>query len=179
MKGRKTPWCRPLPTTSNKQYWRSVMSRHGSWSPATRERSRSSWLPTRMSLSPYLQYHSNQQHDNIVARGKTQHSYVQTYQWIVKCNGSKSCINKLHLPKKNCHRCYSKSPTAQDVFRPIPGLISSTWVTGRWGLFSHAQNAVRRLALSTKLVEALWRYRLFVSCPSCSCLDAYIQWTSN
>ena len=29
------------------------------------------------------------------------------------------------------------------LFRPLPGLISGAGVTGRWGLLSHAQNAVR------------------------------------
>ena len=31
----------------------------------------------------------------------------------------------------------------KDAFQPIPVLISCTEVTGRWGLLSHAQNAVR------------------------------------
>ena len=57
-------------------------------------------------------------------------------------------INEPHLPKKKRPRCYVKSPTAQDVFRLIPRLISYTGVTGRWGLLSHAQNAVSWLALS-------------------------------
>ena len=35
---------------------------------------------------------------------------------------------------KNRPRCYVKSPTAQDVFQPIPGFISCAEVTGRWGL---------------------------------------------
>ena len=35
-----------------------------------------------------------------------------------------------------------KSPTAQGAFQPIPDLISCAGVTGRWGLLSHAQNAV-------------------------------------
>ena len=41
-----------------------------------------------------------------------------------------------------------KSPTVQGVFQPIPGLISCTGVTRRWRVLSHAQNAVRCLALS-------------------------------
>ena len=49
--------------------------------------------------------------------------------------------NKSHLPKKNRPRCYAKSPNAWDAFQPIPGLISCTEVTGRWGLLSPAQNA--------------------------------------
>ena len=51
-----------------------------------------------------------------------------------------------------------KSPTAQDVIRPIPGLISYAWVTRRWGLPFHAQNTVRWLALSKRSVEALRRH---------------------
>jgi len=47
-------------------------------------------------------------------------------------------INEPHFPVKNRPRCYEKSPTAQDAFRPIPGLISCAAVTGRWGLLYHA-----------------------------------------
>ena len=47
--------------------------------------------------------------------------------------------------------------TVQDTFRPIPGLISCAGVTGRWGLLTHAQNAVRWLVLSKRLVEGLQR----------------------
>ena len=50
-----------------------------------------------------------------------------------------------HISLKNRPWCYTKSPTAQDAFRPIPGLISCTGVTRRWGLLSRAQNAVRWL----------------------------------
>ena len=45
-------------------------------------------------------------------------------------------INEPHLPYKT--RWYARSPTAQDMFRPIPGLISCTGVSGRWGLLYHA-----------------------------------------
>ena len=51
-------------------------------------------------------------------------------------------------------RCYVKSPTVQDVFWPVPGLISCAGAIGRWGLLSHSQNAVRWLALSKRSVEA-------------------------
>ena len=51
-------------------------------------------------------------------------------------------IHEPHLSKKNRPRCYLKSPTVQDVVRPIPGLINCAGVTGRWGLLSRAQNAV-------------------------------------
>jgi len=40
----------------------------------------------------------------------------------------------------------------QYTFQPIPGLISCVGVTKRWGLLSHAQNALR--SLSIKQVEA-------------------------
>ena len=50
--------------------------------------------------------------------------------------------------KKNRPRCCVKSPTAQDAFQPIPGLISCAGVTGRWGLLSCALHAARWLALS-------------------------------
>ena len=49
-------------------------------------------------------------------------------------------INEPHCSKEQ-PRCYAKSPTVQDAFQPIPGLISCAGVTGRWGLLSHAQNA--------------------------------------
>ena len=42
--------------------------------------------------------------------------------------------NKPHLPyKTGLGRCYAKSPTVQDVFRPIPGLISCAGVAGDGG----------------------------------------------
>ena len=36
------------------------------------------------------------------------------------------------------------------------------WVTGKWGLLSHAQNAVGGLASSERLVEAFQRHLLFM-----------------
>ena len=42
-------------------------------------------------------------------------------------------------------RSYVKSPTAQDIFRPIPGLISCAGVTRRWGLPCHAQHVANML----------------------------------
>ena len=45
-----------------------------------------------------------------------------------------------HISLTKRPRCYAKSPTAQDVFQPIPGLISCAGVTVRWGLPYHAQN---------------------------------------
>ena len=57
-----------------------------------------------------------------------------------------------HLHEIGRPRCYVKSPTMQYTFQSIPGLISCVGVTKRWGLLSHAQNAVR--SLSIKQVEA-------------------------
>ena len=48
------------------------------------------------------------------------------------------------------------------LFRPLPGLISGAGVTGRWGLLSHAQNAVRGLALFERLVETPQKHHVFV-----------------
>ena len=70
-------------------------------------------------------------------------------------------INEEHLPYKNRPRCYVKSPTVRDVFWPIPVLISCAGVIRRWGLLSHAQNAVKWLALSKRSVEAPQKH---VSC---------------
>ena len=53
-------------------------------------------------------------------------------------------------PLQNRPGCYAKSPTVQDVFWPTPGLISCTGVTRRWGLLSHAQNAVCNPSARTK-----------------------------
>ena len=55
-----------------------------------------------------------------------------------------------------------KVTNTQDTFRPIPGLISCTRVSGGWRLLSHAQNAVRWLALSKQSVEAPLKHHLFV-----------------
>ena len=46
----------------------------------------------------------------------------------------------------------SHALTVQDAFQPIPGLINCTGVTGRWGLLSHAQNAIRWLTLSIQQI---------------------------
>ena len=76
---------------------------------------------------------------NIIAGRKNRYIYVHmNNQWTT-------------LFKENRPRCYAKSPTAQDVFQPIPGFSSCAGVTERWGLLSHAQNAVRWLALSKKV----------------------------
>ena len=56
-------------------------------------------------------------------------------------------IHSSYDPEKSSPRFYAKSPTARDVFWPIPGLTCAG-VTRRWGLPSYAQNAVRWLVLS-------------------------------
>ena len=83
-----------------------------------------------------------------------------------------------HISLKNRLRCYVKSPTAQDVFRPIPGLISYTGVTRRGGLLSHARNAVRWLVLSKRLVEALWRHLLLMQLSFIACERFSCTWTT-
>ena len=47
----------------------------------------------------------------------------------------------------------------QDAFHPIPGLTNYAGVTGRWGLLSLAQIAVRSQVLLTRLVQV----------PLCTC----------
>jgi len=39
---------------------------------------------------------------------------------------------------ENIFRPITKSPTVENIFRPIPHLISCTGMTGRWGLLSYA-----------------------------------------
>ena len=73
-------------------------------------------------------------------------------------------LHEPYIPLKNSRpRCYTKSPTAQDVFWPIPTLVSCAAVTRRWRLLSYAQNAVRYVADTHLLVRksmkpgAAWR----------------------
>ena len=83
-------------------------------------------------------------------KGNAVSSWGKVSEWASYLFLSVHCtlsMNHISL-KKNRPRCYAKSPTAQDTFRPIPGLISCTGLTGKWGLVSYAQNAVRWLALS-------------------------------
>ena len=63
------------------------------------------------------------------------------------------CIYELHLTEKNRPRCYEMSPAVQDAFQP--GLIGYvyTGVSGRWGLLSHAQNAVCMVVALSKVGE--------------------------
>ena len=72
-------------------------------------------------------------------------SFTQTHIHTCTQNMYEQSTN--HTSIQNRPRRYAKSPTVQDVFQPIPGLISSAGVTGRWGLPSHAQNTVRWLVL--------------------------------
>ena len=55
------------------------------------------------------------------------------------------CMNNqwTTFPYKKRPRCYVKSPTAQDVFRPIPGLINCTGVTGRWESNRYAHSKLK------------------------------------
>ena len=46
-------------------------------------------------------------------------------------------LKRIRLDVMQSHPC-----TVQDVFRPIPRLVSCIGVTGKWRLLSHAQNAV-------------------------------------
>ena len=65
-------------------------------------------------------------------------------------NKAKKCMHQQstnHISLIKQARCYAKSPTAQDAFQPMPGLISCAGVTRKWGLPYHAQNAVRWLTL--------------------------------
>ena len=57
-------------------------------------------------------------------------------------------------------RCYANLSTQQDAYWPIPGLISCAGMTGKWWPLSHAQNAVRWLALSKRSEEAPQKHRL-------------------
>ena len=67
---------------------------------------------------------------------------VALFHWLVLLDSNLLCMlcqhmheqSTNHISLKNRPRCYTKSPTVQDAFRPIPGLISCTGVTGRWGL---------------------------------------------
>ena len=79
-------------------------------------------------------------------------------------------MNHISPNTKDKPRCFAKSRTAQCVFQPILS-ISCAGVTGRQGLLSHAQNAVKLVAglihmvgRSSLNVATLWR----CSCPSCT-----------
>ena len=52
--------------------------------------------------------------------------------------------------RRPAYRCYAKSPTVQDAFQPIQGLISCTGVTMREKLLSHALTVVRWWLASSK-----------------------------
>ena len=89
-----------------------------------------------------------------------------------------TAINKPHLPKTGL----VKSPSTQDAFRQIPGFIQLCWGEWEMGLLSHAQNAVRWLALciiqkvgistsnSPSLQEAVLQEAVSVFCyHACTC----------
>ena len=70
--------------------------------------------------------------------------------WFYLCSLHTWRLSKLHLSEKARPRFYTKSPTVQGAFCRIiiiAGYIHCTGVTGRWGLLSHRQNAVRCVAL--------------------------------
>ena len=46
--------------------------------------------------------------------------------------GNTQSMNHISLNRKGRHRCCTKSPTAQDMFWSIPGLIGWAEVTERW-----------------------------------------------
>ena len=54
-----------------------------------------------------------------MALGYTVHEYMD-----------EQTVNYISLNKEGRRSCYVKSPTAQDAFWPIPGLISCAGVTG-------------------------------------------------
>ena len=58
-------------------------------------------------------------------------------------------INTQTNKQKNRPRCYVKSPTVQDTFRPVPGLISSAGMIERLGLLSHAQNDLMPIVMQS------------------------------
>ena len=82
-------------------------------------------------------------------------------------------VTELHLhKKKNRHRCYTESPTAQDEFQSIIIPYQLPWVTGRWGLLCHEliimKGAVRWLGFVCIMVTSLcaaggWPYLHVVS----------------
>ena len=72
-----------------------------------------------------------------------------------------TCVNSQQttsrLPEKGRPRCYAKSPTAQDMFQLIPGLISCTGVSGRWGvLFVHKWSQAAGLLLKCTCTVSVW-----------------------
>ena len=74
-----------------------------------------------------------------------------------------SCIHDQstnQISQKNRPRCYSKSPTAQDAFRPIPGLIHQLcWGDRKMGT---AILCIHMAGLIQKVAENLQKYCLFV-----------------
>lgn len=79
--------------------------------------------------------------------------YIILY-WKVPIKNIIQSGNEPHLQEKWCDlkRCDAKSPGVQDTYMIyIAGLISSTGMTRRQELISHAQNAVRWLSISVSL----------------------------
>ena len=86
----------------------------------------------------------------VKVQGVDAHTCMYTCMNSLIYTHTHTCIhpNHISLKKINRPRCYAKSHTAQDVFRPTPSLISYTGVIERWRLLSHVQNGVRWLALT-------------------------------
>ena len=55
-------------------------------------------------------------------------------------------------------RCYTKSPTVQDMFRTIPGLISCAGVTNKWGLLSCTRKAINGWWVCSKCIPCRLDY---------------------
>ena len=70
----------------------------------------------------------------------------------------------------NRPRCYAKSPTAQDAFQPIPGLISCAGVTGNGDchIMHKMQSEVSRDSENLESTVSL------SNCSSCSCMRVYV-----
>ena len=54
--------------------------------------------------------------------------------------------NHISLKERYAYIDVQKSPTTQDAFWPIPGLISCAGVAGSWGLLSHAHIQLETVA---------------------------------
>ena len=55
-------------------------------------------------------------------------------------------MNHISLKERYAYIDVQKSPTTQDAFWPIPGLISCAGVAGSWGLLSHAHIQLETVA---------------------------------
>ena len=74
-------------------------------------------------------------------------------------------INHTSLNKKDRSRCYAKSPTAQDMFHPIPAVISCAGVNGRGRLLSQEPSQGAGLILIAGRTSVLEQCVSLCSCP--------------